>query len=211
MSTKARNQEIVRTAFVVAASEGPATVLAAITALGREETKAMAIEGSKRVTSKKVQPEGWAHQMSTAAALYVMVFDPAGDQDKDDVAEACVTRAKASSKSTKECKAKGTGDKLVGAVSQLIEAKNQKAALADIRKAQGTGRGGSRGPKDATAVPALVRTITSKIESFEKAQTNSSPKAAEKASELLQALRLLEKIEEKATGSMVKVSMASGE
>lgn len=207
-----RHATTIRLAFVADASESTLSeVLAACTAVGPDVVKAQAIQGAKFGTSKKVTPEKWAHQMSTAAALLVLVWEDGADLDADRVAQDCITRAKASSKSTTDCKAKGTGNKLVGAVSKMIEEKSQKAARADIRKAQGSTRGGSRGARDKNATPALVKAVETKIAAFEEAHKNSSTRTEAKASELLKALRLLEKIEKKATGAMVTLEVASGE
>lgn len=206
-TSKATHQTTVRLAIVASAAESsPAKVLAAITALGSDDTRAAAIEGAKQANIKKLDPKAWAHQMSTAAALLVLVWEDGAELDADRVAQDCITRAKASPKSTTDCKAKGTGNKLVGAVSKMIEEKNQKAARADIRKAQGSGR--ARGPKDPNAKAALVKSVETKIESFEEAHKNGSTRVEAKARELLDALALLKAIEEKADAALVTVSVA---
>lgn len=211
-TSKETHQTTVRLALVASAAESsPAKVLAAITALGPNDTEAAAIEGARQADIKKVDPKAWARQMSTAAALLVLVWEDGADLDADRVAQDCITRAKASSKSTTDCKAKGTGNKLVGAVSKMIEEKSQKAARADIRKAQGSTRGGSRGARDKNATPALVKAVETKIAAFEEAHKNGSTTVEAKASELLKALRLLEKIDKKATGACVTLTVASGE
>ena len=206
-TSKATHQNTVRLAIVASAAESsPAKVLAAITALGPDETKAQAIKGAKQADIKKVNPEAWAHQMSTAASLLVLVWEDGAELDADRVAQDCITRAKASPKSTKECKAKGTGNKLVGAVSKMVEEKSQKAARTDIRKAQGTGR--RNGPKDKNAKAALVKAVETKIESFNEAHKNGSTKVEAKAKELLDALALLKAVEAKADGALVTISVA---
>lgn len=205
--SKATHQNTVRLAIIASAAESsPAKVLAAITALGPDDTEAAAVEGAKQAEIKRVNPKNWAHQMSTAAALMVLVFDEDSDMDPDRVAQDCITRAKASSKSTTECKAKGSGNKLVGAVSKMVEEKSKKAALTDIRKAQGSGRG--RGPKDPNAKAALVKAVESKIASFDEAHKNGSTKVEAKARELLDALALLKAVEAKADGALVTISVA---
>lgn len=199
------HQDTIRAAFAADHAAAPATVLAAATALGPEGVKAAAIDQAPKVGRKAKAATDWARQVSTAAALLVLVQDAA--EDKDAAAVSCITRAKASAATVKAngCKATGSGDTLVGKVSRMVEEGGPKKALADIRKA--STKGAPRAPKDPTATPALVKSIQTKVASFEKAYTDQSPTVEAKAQELMQALRLLQKHEAKIDGALVKIAL----
>lgn len=195
-------------AFAASHAASPSVVIGAAIKLGPDGVKAAAVNAAPAVGRTAKAATDWARQMSTAAALHVLVYDETSTDDIDRVAQACITRAKASADTVKAngCKATGSGNTLIGKVSRMVEEKNQKAALADIRKA--STKAANRGPKDGQAVAALVKSCQSKVKAFEKAAKDGSPTVQVKAREILDALDILRAAADKADKALVKVAVA---
>ena len=195
-------------AFAASHAASPSIVLGAATKLGKDGVKAAAVDAAPSVGRTSKAATDWARQLSTAASLFVLVFDETGTDDVDRVAQACITRSKASADTVKAngCKATGSGDTLVGKVSRMVEERGQRAALSDIRKA--TTKASSRGPKDGQSVAALVKACESKVAAFDKAHKDGSSSVEAKAREILDALAILQKAAQKADAALVTVSVA---